>query len=94
MVFYVKLVHIHKHVPMIIFTLQKLLPVSDIIKKCLKMSLSWGMCPLVEAENTLLDEDDLPQRDEREAAEDRNPLLETRLFLFKIYNFRTRKKKT
>jgi hypothetical protein len=43
-------------------------------KNSLKMSLSWGMCPLVEAENTLLDED------EREAAEDRNTILETRLF--------------
>jgi hypothetical protein len=45
------------------------------------MSLSWGMCPLVEAENTLLDEDDLAQQNEIEAAEDRNPMLETRLFL-------------
>jgi hypothetical protein len=50
------------------------------------MSLNWGMCPLVEAENTLLDEDDLAQRDEIEAAEDRNTILETRLFLFKMYN--------
>jgi hypothetical protein len=50
------------------------------------MSLSWGMCPLVEAENTLLDEDDLAQQVEREAAEDRNTILETRLFLFKLYN--------
>jgi hypothetical protein len=46
------------------------------------MSLSWGMCPLVEAENTLLDEDDLSQREEREAAEDRNTILETRLFFY------------
>jgi hypothetical protein len=46
------------------------------------MSLSWGMCPLVEAENTLLEEDDLPQWEEREAAEDRNTILETRLFYF------------
>jgi hypothetical protein len=38
------------------------------------------MCPLVEAENTLLDED------ERVAAEDRNSILDTRLFCFKMYN--------
>jgi hypothetical protein len=50
------------------------------------MSLSWGMCPLVEAEDTLLDEDDLTQLEEREAADDRNTILETRLFLVKMYN--------
>jgi hypothetical protein len=44
------------------------------------MSLSWGMCPLVEAENTLLDEDDLTQQEEREAAEHGNSILETRFF--------------
>ncbi len=71
----------HKHVTNIFLKLKKKLrPVSDIKKNCLKMSLSWGMCPLVEAENTLLDEDDLTQREEREAKEDRNPLLDTRLF--------------